>query len=301
MAERIADDVLGLIGRTPLVRLRRLCPSGGAELVAKVERVNPGGSVKDRIALAMVQAAEREGRLGPGMTVIEPTSGNTGIGLALVCAVRGYTCVVVMPDDMSLERRRTLAALGAQVVLTSALDGMAGAWERARQLVAELGGVCLSQFTNPANPSAHLASTGPEIWEDTGGRVDALVCGVGTGGTLSGAGRYLRERRPSVRLVAVEPDGSPVLSGGAPGVHALQGIGAGFVPDTLARELVDEVIRVTDAQGQRMSQRAAREEGLFVGPSSGAALVGAIAVAQALPPTARVVVVLSDGGDRYVL
>jgi cysteine synthase len=301
MAERIADDVLGLIGRTPLVRLRRLGPPGGAELVAKVERVNPGGSVKDRIALAMVQAAEGEGRLGPGMTVIEPTSGNTGIGLALVCAVRGYSCVVVMPDDMSLERRRTLAALGAQVVLTPALDGMAGAWERARELVAELGGVCLSQFTNPANPLAHLASTVPEIWEDTGGRVDALVCGVGTGGTLSGAGRYLRERRPSVRLVAVEPDASPVLSGGAPGMHALQGIGAGFVPDTLARALVDEVIRVTDAQAQRMSQRAAKEEGLFVGPSSGAALVGAIAVAQTLPPTARVVVVLSDGGDRYVL
>ncbi|MBI3185486.1 MAG: cysteine synthase A [Myxococcales bacterium] len=301
MAERIADDVLSLIGRTPLVRVRRLSPPSGAEIVAKLERVNPGGSVKDRIALEMIRAAEAEGRLSPGATIVEPTSGNTGIGLALVCAVRGYRCVVVMPDDMSIERRRTLAALGAEVVLTSALDGMGGAVEEARRIAEQRGALSLSQFQNPANPAAHARTTGPEIWEDTGGKVDALVCGVGTGGTLSGAGRYLRTKNPAIRLVAVEPGGSAVLSGGVAGLHALQGIGAGFVPATLDRSLIDRIIKVEDEQGLSMMKRAAREEGLFVGPSSGAALFAAVQVAAELSKSQRVLAVLPDGGDRYVL
>ena len=301
MAERIADGVVELIGRTPLVRVKRLGPPGGAEIVAKFERTNPGGSVKDRIALSMVLAAERDGKLKPGMTIVEPTSGNTGIGLALICAARGYRCVVVMPDDMSIERRRTLAALGAEVVLTPALDGMGGAVEEAGRIARERGAISLGQISNPANPEAHYRTTGPEIWEDSGGKVDAFVAGVGTGGTISGVGRYLRERNPKVLVVAVEPHASAVLSGGEAGLHALQGIGAGFVPDTLDRSVIDRVLKVRDDHGLKMMSRAAREEGLFVGPSSGAALWGAVQIAGELPPTARVVTVLCDGGERYVL
>ncbi len=301
MAERIAQDVLELIGRTPLVRVRRLGVPGGAEIVAKVERCNPGGSVKDRIAREMIRAAEEAGRLRPGDTIVEPSSGNTGIGIALICAVRGYKCVIVMPDDMSIERRRTLKALGAEVVLTSALDGMGGAVAEARRIAEERGAFSLAQFQNPSNPAAHYRTTGPEIWEDTGGRLDALVCGVGTGGTLSGAGRFLRSKNPKLLVVAVEPSASAVLSGGAAGLHQLQGIGAGFLPDTLDRSLIDRVIAVDDEDGLRMQARAAKEEGLFVGPSSGAALFGAVKVAAELPATARVVVVLPDGGERYVL
>jgi cysteine synthase len=301
VTERIADDVLGLIGRTPLVRVRKLGPPGGAEIVAKVERVNPGGSIKDRIAAEMIRAAEESGRLKPGDTIVEPTSGNTGIGLAVICAARGYRCVVVMPDDMSLERRRTLAALGAEVVLTSAIDGMGGAVATARALAKERNAFQLGQFQNPNNPSAHVRTTGPEIWEDCGERLDALVCGVGTGGTVSGCGRYLKGKNARLLVVAVEPTASAVLSGGAAGLHALQGIGAGFVPETLDRAVIDRVIKITDEQGLAMMKRAAREEGLFVGPSSGAALHAAVQLAGELPRGQRIVVVLPDGGDRYVL
>lgn len=300
-SEDIADDVLDLVGHTPLVRLRRVASPEGAEVLAKVEAQNPGGSVKDRAARAMVRAAEREGSLGKGATLVEATSGNTGISLAMIAAVRGYRCVLVMPEDMSLGRRYLLRAYGAELVLTSALDGMAGAVQRAKELLAEIPqSISLGQFANPANPRVHEETTGPELLQQTGGRIDVFVAGVGTGGTLTGVGRALRKVSPSVRIVAVEPAGSAVLSGGQPGLHGIQGLGAGFVPAVLDRSLIDEVRTVSDPAAERMASRLAREEGLLVGVSAGANVHAAVEIARALPPSARVVTVLCDSGERYL-
>jgi cysteine synthase A len=297
---RVADDALSLIGATPLVRLGRIGPPSAAEIWAKLELQNPGGSVKDRPALGMILAAEREGRLGPGATLIEATSGNTGISLAMIAAVRGYRCVLVMPEDMSLERRYILKAYGAEVVLTPALDGMAGAVQKAEELLEQSEkGFMPSQFENLANPESHARTTAREILEQTDRRVDAFVAGVGTGGTISGVGRVLREELGDVLLVAVEPASSAVLSGKAPGMHGIQGLGAGFVPSILDRKLVDEVVTVTDVAAERMARRLAREEGLLVGPSSGANVHAAAEIAKRLG-RGVVVTVLCDSGERYL-
>jgi cysteine synthase A len=293
--------VLELIGGTPLVRLARLSPKGGAEICAKLEAQNPGGSVKDRPALSMIEAAEADGRLAEGATLVEATSGNTGISVAMIAAVRGYRCVIVMPEDMSAARRFLLRAYGAEVILTPAQEGMAGAVERADRLVAETeGALMLGQFENAANPDAHARTTAEEIWRDTGGKLEAFVAGVGTGGTLTGVGRVLRERLPNVRIVAVEPRRSAVLSGGRPGLHGIQGLGAGFIPDVLDRELIDDVVSVADVAAERMQRRLAREEGLLLGPSSGANVHAAIEVARRMQPGERVVTILCDGGERYL-
>ena len=260
----MADSILDLIGHTPLVQLRRAHGKGGAQILGKLESRNPGGSVKDRIALAMIEAAEQEGQLEPGDTLVEPTSGNTGIGLALVAAVKGYRLVLTMPEDMSLERRKLLRRLGAEFVLTPALEGMTGAVFAAEQLVREQGYFMPQQFENPANPEVHARTTGPEIMAATGGQVDAFVVGVGTGGTITGVGKVLRAANPQVLLVAVEPERSPVLAGGRPRPHAIQGIGASFVPGVLDRTLLDEIIPVSDDDAIAMMERLAREEGLLV-------------------------------------
>jgi len=300
MTERIHDGVLGLIGGTPLVRLGKLSPKDGAEVCAKLESQNPGGSVKDRPALSMVEAAEADGRLGEGATLIEATSGNTGISLAMIAAVRGYRCIIVMPEDMSAARRFLLRAYGAEVILTPAQEGMAGAVQRADKLVAETeGGFMVGQFENPANPDAHARSTAEEIWRDTGGKIDAFVAGVGTGGTLTGVARVLRERQPDIRIVAVEPRRSAVLSGGRPGLHGIQGLGAGFIPEVLDRALIDDIVTVADVAAERMQRRLAREEGLLLGPSSGANVHAATEVARRMQPGERVVTILCDGGERY--
>ncbi len=298
---RVADDVTGWIGKTPLVRLRRLAGETGAEVLAKLESFNPLGSVKDRIGRAMVEAAEADGSLTADTTLVEPTSGNTGIALAFVCAARGYRLVLTMPDTMSQERRQLLAALGAELVLTPGAGGMRGAVDRARELAERPGHRMLQQFENPANPAIHRATTAEEIWADTDGRVDVVVCGVGTGGTITGVGQVLKARKPSVRMVAVEPEASPVLSGGAPGPHKIQGIGAGFVPAVLDRDVIDEVVTVSDAAAGETARRLARREGLAVGISSGAAAWAALQVA-ARPEHAGqvVVVVLPDTGERYL-
>ncbi|WP_287988840.1 cysteine synthase A [Acidiphilium sp.] len=297
---RVAEDITGLIGETPMVELHGW--GGSARLLAKLESLNPGGSVKDRIGLAMLAAAERDGRIGPGSTIVEPTSGNTGIALAMVCAVRGYRLVLVMPESMSVERRKVMDAHGARLVLTPAAQGMRGALARAQAIVdATPGAFMPQQFQNPANPEIHRSTTGPEIWEACGGEVDALVAGVGTGGTLTGAGGLLRERRPGLRIVAVEPAASAVLSGGAPGPHPLQGIGAGFVPDILDTSVYDEVVRVTNDQALEMARRAAREEGLMVGISSGAALHAAIEVARRPETEGKLIVaIIPSYGERYL-
>jgi cysteine synthase A len=297
----VADDALALIGGTPLVRLARLSPPGGAVVWAKLEARNPGGSVKDRAALSMVLAAERDKKLKPGATIVEATSGNTGISLAMIAAVRGYRCVVVMPEDMSAERRSLLRAYGAEIVLTPPSEGMAGAVARARELWKSTPGAWMSrQFENAHNPEAHAATTALEILEQTGGAIAALVAGVGTGGTLTGCGRVLRERLGgAVLIVAVEPAASPVLSGGAPGPHGIQGLGAGFVPKVLDRSLVDEVMTVADVSAERMARRIAREEGLLVGPSSGANVHAAVEVARRVRGT--VVTFLCDSGERYLV
>ncbi|MHB8077948.1 MAG: cysteine synthase A [Candidatus Krumholzibacteriia bacterium] len=299
--ERIHRDILALIGGTPLVRLPKLNDTA-ADVVAKLEFFNPLSSVKDRIALAMIEAAERDGRLGPGQEVIEPTSGNTGIGLAFVCAARGYRLTLTMPDSMSRERRAIVRALGGELVLTPAAGGMKAAIARAVELVAERPGAFMpQQFENPANPEVHRRTTAEEIWRDTGGRVDVLVAGVGTGGTLTGVGSVLKRRNPAFRCVAVEPAESPVLSGGAPGPHRIQGLGAGFVPAILDTTLIDEIVCVTGEESLVMARRAAREEGLFVGISSGAALHAALQVARR-PALAgrRIVVILPSFGERYL-
>lgn len=296
----VADDALALIGATPLVRLARVSPAGGGVVYGKLESKNPGGSVKDRAALSMVLCAERDGKLAPGATIIEATSGNTGISLAMIAAVRGYKCVLVMPEDMSLERRYILRAYGAEIVLTPGEAGMAGAVRRAAELLAATPGSWMScQFENPANPAAHVTATGIELCEQIGPRMAAFVAGVGTGGTITGCARVFRERlsRP-VRVVAVEPAASAVLSGRAAGAHGIQGLGAGFVPSVLDRSLVDEIVTVTDVAAERMARRVAREEGLLVGPSSGANVHAAVEVARRVDGV--VVTILPDSGERYL-
>jgi len=294
-----AKSVLELIGETPLVRLNRLPPPGAAQVWAKLERFNPGGSVKDRIGLAMIEAAEAEGRLKPGDVIVEPTSGNTGIGLALVAAVKGYRCILVMPDTLSVERRALLRAYGAELVLTPGAEGMKGAIARAEELVREHNGFMPQQFQNPANPEVHRRTTAVEILGQIG-RLDAFVGGVGTGGTISGVGAVLKETWPDVRIVAVEPAASLVLSGGQPGAHKIQGIGAGFVPDVLDMTVVDEVIQVDDETAWETARRLAREEGLLCGMSSGAAAWAAVRVARRLGEGKTVVTLLPDTGERYL-
>ncbi|MCZ6807158.1 MAG: cysteine synthase A [Deltaproteobacteria bacterium] len=301
MTEHIHDGALDLIGHTPLVRLKHIAGENGAEICGKLESNNVAGSVKDRPALSMILAAEKSGELGPGSTVVEATSGNTGISLAMICAVRGYRCVIVMPDDMSAARRHILKSYGAEVILTPADDGMAGAVERAEHLLQTTpGSMMCAQFENPANPDIHEQTTAEEIWEITGGEVDAFVAGVGTGGTLTGVGRVFKKRNPTIRIIAVEPSASAVLSGGRPGLHGIQGLGAGFIPQVLDTELVDEVITVTDLAAERMTKRLAREEGLLLGPSSGANVHAALEVSRRMQSGQRVVTILCDGGERYL-
>jgi cysteine synthase A len=297
----IAGSVLELIGNTPLVRLNRVRPRRGAEILAKVESLNPGGSVKDRIALAMVDAAEREGRLQPGATLVEPTSGNTGIGLAMVAAARGYRLILTMPEDMSLERRHLLARFGARIVLTPAIEGMTGAVFAARQLLAEHPDYFMpQQFENPANPDVHRQTTAREILAATGGELDAFVVGVGTGGTVTGVGEVLKSLRPETLVVGVEPAASPVLQGGKARPHAIQGIGASFIPSVLNRDVLDRVLSVRDEDACATALRLTREEGLLVGVSAGANVFAAMRVAQELGPGKRVVTLLPDTGERYL-
>ena len=299
--KKIADTVLDIVGGTPMVRLNRVVPSGSAEVLGKVESMNPAGSVKDRIALNMIETAELEGRLTPGDTIVEPTSGNTGIGLAMVAAVKGYRLIVTMPEDMSLARRDLLARYGAEVMLTPAIEGMTGAVFAAQELLASHPSYFMpQQFENPANPDIHRKTTALEILEATDGKFDALVLGVGTGGTITGVGEVVRERVPGLLIVAVEPTRSPVLQGGRAGVHAIQGIGASFVPNILNREIYDEIIAIGDDDAIEMSRRLCREEGLLVGISAGANVVASLRVAKRLGEGKRVVTVLPDTGERYL-
>jgi cysteine synthase A len=298
--ERIADSVIDLIGETPMLRLHRVVPPGAAEVCLKLEGFNPAGSVKDRTAWAMIRDAERRGLLQPGATIVEPTSGNTGIGLAMVAAARGYRCVIVLPGDANPERVAFLRAYGAEVVLGPEGRGMPGAIERARAILAERPGSFMPmQFENMANPAIHRETTAVEIVRQTGGRLDAFVATAGTGGTVSGCGRALHALVPGVRVVVVEPAGSPVISGGKPGKHNIPGMGPGFVPATLDRGAFDAILQVTDDEAKAMAGRLAREEGIFVGLSSGAATVAACRVAAELGPGRRVVAVAPDSGDRY--
>jgi cysteine synthase A len=297
----IAASALDLIGNTALVRLNRIVPAGSAEVLAKVESRTPGGSVKDRIALAMIEEAEASGALKPGATIVEPTSGNTGIGLALVAAVKGYKLILTMPDDMSGERRKLLQRYGAQLVLTPAIEGMTGAVFAAEEMIAKNGDYFMpQQFNNPANPEVHRRTTAREILRDTGGRLDAFVAGVGTGGTITGVGEVLKQELPGVHIVAVEPTRSPVLGGGKPGLHAIQGIGASFVPGVLNRDVYDELIAVKDEEALNLASRLAKEEGLLCGVSSGANVFASLKVAKALGEGKRVVTVLPDTGERYL-
>ncbi|HBO98274.1 MAG TPA: cysteine synthase A [Verrucomicrobia bacterium] len=298
---KIAKTILDKIGNTPLVEISNKLNHGGARVLAKVEYFNPGGSVKDRIALAMIEAAEKAGALKPGATIVEPTSGNTGVGLALVSAVKGYHLILTMPDTMSIERRKLAAAYGAEIVLTPGANGMKGAIAKAEELKNEKGAVILQQFENPANPERHYQTTGPEIWADADGQVDAFVAGVGTGGTLSGVGKFLREKNPSVALYAVEPDTSPVLSQGKSGPHKIQGIGAGFVPKTLDTALITKVITVSADNAGATARAAAAKDGLLVGISSGAALWAALKLAKDPSYAGKTIVaLLPDTGERYL-
>ena len=298
------DTITDLIGSTPLLKLNRFAAAEtlGAEVYAKLEYFNPAGSVKDRIAYAMITDAEKNGALKPGSVIIEPTSGNTGIGLAAVAAARGYRIIIVMPETMSVERRQLMKAYGAELVLTEGAKGMKGAIAKAQELAAQTPDSFIpGQFTNPANPSAHRATTGPEIWNDTDGTVDIFVAGVGTGGTLTGVGEYLKSQNPNVKVVAVEPAGSPVLSKGVAGAHKIQGIGAGFVPDTLNTKIYDEIITVENEDAFATGRELARKEGLLVGISSGAAVWAAAQLAKRPENQGkRIVVLLPDTGDRYL-
>ncbi len=294
-------EITELIGGTPLVRLNQLSPEGGATIYAKVESFNPGGSVKDRICLNMINEAERVGRLTPGSTIVEPTSGNTGIGLALVAAVRKYKLILVMPESMSMERASLLSSYGAQLVLTAAWEGMKGSIKEAESIVAQNPSYFMpDQFSNPANPAMHRRTTAVEIWDALEGKFDAFVASVGTGGTITGCGEVFKERDPRIRVIAVEPAGSPVLSGGDPGPHKIQGIGAGFIPKVLNRTILDRVITTTDDEAYQTSKLLAKREGLLVGISSGANVFAAQKVAQELDPGKTVVTVLCDTGERYI-
>lgn len=300
----IAGEFTALIGHTPLLDLRRYAQKRGlsAVLLAKLEYLNPAGSVKDRVARALIEDAEKEGRLSPGAVIVEPTSGNTGIGLAAVAASKGYRVILTMPETMSVERRALLAAYGAELVLTEGARGMSGAIEKAHEILRSTPGSFMpSQFDNPANPEAHYRTTGPEIWRDSEGEVDLFVAAVGTGGTLSGAGRYLKEQNPAVRVVGVEPAASPVLSGGRPGPHQIQGIGAGFIPENFSRHICDEIVAVSDEDALTTGRELARTEGLLVGVSSGAALFAAALLARRPENAGKMIVaLLPDTGERYL-
>lgn len=299
--EKIYDNIVELIGRTPIVRLNKVVSEDEAEVLVKLESFNPGGSVKDRIAFNMIRRAEESGKLKPGMTIVEPTSGNTGIGLAMICAVKGYRLILVMPDTMSIERRNLLASYGAELILTPGIEGMKGALKKVEELLESHNDyIMLNQFENPANPEIHELTTGQEILKATKGELDAFVAGVGTGGTISGVGRVLKRSNSNIKVYAVEPETSAVLSGEKPGPHRIQGIGAGFIPQTLDRNVVDEVIKVNDQKAFEMSLRLAREEGILCGISSGANVLAAIQVAQQLGKGKRVVTVLPDTGERYL-
>lgn len=299
---RVHDDITQVIGATPLVRLRQITDGCLAQVVAKLESFNPMNSVKCRIGAAMIAAAERDGRLKPGMTVIEPTSGNTGIGLAFACAAKGYRLILTMPETMTIERRKLVKMLGAELVLTPGPLGMRGSVDKARELLRTIPGSFMPlQFDNPANPQVHRETTAEEIWADTQGQVDAFVAGIGTGGTITGVGEVLKARKPSVRIIGVEPDASPVLSGGRPGPHRIQGIGAGFVPAVLNRKILDEVIRVPDADAFHTARKVACQEGILCGISCGAAAWAALQVARREDMRGKLVVVMfPDSGERYI-
>ncbi|PTJ27100.1 cysteine synthase A [Staphylococcus simulans] len=301
MANKPVDNIVQLIGDTPVVKLNNIVPEDAADVYVKLEYQNPGGSVKDRIALAMIERAEQEGKIKPGDTIVEPTSGNTGIGLAFVAAAKGYKAVFTMPETMSQERRNLLKAYGAEVVLTPGSEAMKGAIKKAKELKEEYGYYEPQQFENPANPLIHELATGPELVEQFEGRtIDAFLAGVGTGGTLSGVGKVLKEKYPSIQIVAIEPEGSPVLSGGEPGPHKLQGLGAGFVPDTLNTNIYDEVVKIGNETAMETSRRVAKEEGILAGISSGAAIYAAIEKAKELGKGKTVVTVLPSNGERYL-
>ena len=301
MAQKPVDNVTQIIGNTPVVKLNKVVEEGSADVYVKLEYQNPGSSVKDRIGLAMIEAAEKEGKIKPGDTIIEPTSGNTGIGLAFVCAAKGYNAVFTMPETMSQERRNLLKAYGAELVLTPGSEAMKGAIKKAKELKEEKGYFEPQQFENPANPEIHELTTGPELVEQFEGRqIDAFLAGVGTGGTLSGVGKVLKKEYPNVEIVAIEPEASPVLSGGEPGPHKLQGLGAGFVPDTLNTEVYDSIIKVGNDTAMDMARRVAREEGILAGISSGAAIYAAIQKAKELGKGKTVVTVLPSNGERYL-
>ncbi|HEY5493850.1 MAG TPA: cysteine synthase A [Candidatus Anoxymicrobiaceae bacterium] len=300
--KRIYDDISGTIGNTPLVKLKRISEGAVAEVYGKLESFNPLSSVKDRVAVAMIDDAEQQGLIGPGSTIIEPTSGNTGIGLAFVCAARGYRLIITMPDTMSVERQQMLAFMGAEVLLTPGKDGMRGSMQKAEEMLQAIENSYMpQQFKNPANPRIHRETTARELWEDSDGKVDIVVSGVGTGGTITGCGEVLKNLKPEVRMIAVEPAGSPVLSGGRPGAHRIQGIGAGFIPDILRVDLIDEIITVTDADAGATTKKLAKLEGIPAGISSGAATWAALQVAARPENKGKfIVVILPDTGERYL-
>lgn len=296
-----ANSICQVIGKTPMVKLNRQCRPDMAEVYVKLEFQNPGGSVKDRIAHSMIQALENDGKISENTMLVEPTSGNTGIGLAMVAAAKGYALTLVMPDTMTIERRKILKGFGAELVLTEGAKGMKGAIAKAEQMLEENPyAIMVGQFINPANPAIHYESTGPEIWEDMKGDLDAFVAGVGTGGTLTGAGEYLKEKKAEIQIIAVEPAGSPVLSGGQPGPHKIQGIGAGFIPQVLKVALIDEIILATEEEAIETARRIAQEEGLLLGISSGAAIASALKLAERMGAGKKIVVISASNGERYL-